>query len=476
MILYKKVFYALGILFFILSGLMIIPAVVDFSLKNDTCTEFIVCCIFCCFLGGVLFFSGKSDEYPEANTKEKILIILFSWITLPILSALPFFLSSLQMSFVDSIFEATSAITTTGASVFYDTQNLSEGFLLWRSLLQLFGGIFFMASFVYIFPNFKSIYLIEDSRSCDFLYQIKTIIFVYLSLSFISSFLFVGSGIPAITSICYSFSSISTGGAIPDNSYDLSGIPHLINWMLSLLMLVGGLPVAFICELHSKGTSAFKNKQVLCYLSIVFALVILLFMSSMSFHSLVHLDAFNSLEKSFFVVISSITTTGITLNSSETFGTFVDTVLYVINFIGGCLGSCSGGIKVLRLMIVFLLLKSYLIRIIKTNVVYVPTYSGKRLEEIDTTGLFSYFLCYATLVIIFSLILSFFEMDFGKSFGAVLTCMNNNGPFFDLHRATSSEIVKLTSETKTILSLSMIAGRIDFIPLFLIMAKAFWKK
>ncbi|MDR2794826.1 MAG: hypothetical protein LBB12_03550 [Holosporaceae bacterium] len=477
MIWYKKIFYVLGILFFIFSGLALAPMAVDFCLGHDFPIEFLISSIFCCFLGGVLFFSCKFSESQVPDAREKILIILLSWISFPILGSLPFFLSSLQMSFVDSVFETTLLLTTTGSGVIYDTRSLSEGFLLWRSLLQLFGGIAFAASFIYIFPHLKSIYtptFNEAGRSnYAFLSQIKTILLVYLSLAVMSSFLFVGTGISALDSICYSFSALSTGGAIPDNTYDISGISQRVSWILPVLMLIGGCPIVFITGLFSEGIGVFKNRQFICYVSLVFLLVMLLF-ALMSFPSTS--SALDTLKRSFFMVTSSVTTTGIGLSASDAPDSFVNALLYIINFIGGCSGSCSGGIKIFRLMIMFQLIKSYLIRIVSTNVVHVPTYAGKKLEETDVTGLFSYFICYAVIAIVFSTALTFFEMELGKSFGAVMTCLNNNGPFFDLHRATALEMANLGIAAKIILTLSMIAGRVDFIPLFMVMLKPFWGK
>ncbi|MDR3180267.1 MAG: hypothetical protein LBT70_05240 [Holosporaceae bacterium] len=475
MIRYEKIFYVLGILFFIFSGLTLLPMAVDFCVGHDFPTEFLVSGIFCCFLGGILFFSCKFSEDQAPNGREKILIILLSWISLPILASLPFFLSSLQMSFVDSVFETTLLLTTTGPGVIYDIRSLSEGFLLWRGLLQLFGGVAFTASFIYVFPHLKSIYSPTFNEGCGsnyaFLSQIKIILVVYLSLALMSSFLFVGTGISALDSICYSFSALSTGGAIPDNTYDISGISQRVSWILPILMFIGGCPIAFVAGLFSEGVSAFKNRQFICYLSLVFLGVMLLF-ALMSFPATSSI--LDTLKRSFFMAVSSATTTGIGLSASDAPDSFVNALLYAINFIGGCSGSCSGGVKIFRLMIMFQLIKSYLIRIVRINAVHVPTYAGKKLEEIDVTGLFSYFICYAAIAVVFSIVLTFLEMEPGKSFGAVMTCLNNNGPFFGLHRATALEMDNLGMAAKIILTFSMIAGRVDFIPLFMVMLKPFW--
>lgn len=115
-------------------------------------------------------------------------------------------------------------------------------------------------------------------------------------------------------------------------------------------------------------------------------------------------------------------------------------------------------------------------RITKTKAIYIPSYGGKRLGEADVTSILSYFVCYAILALIFTIALSFSEMDFGRAFGAVATTMNNNGPFFGLHKATPMQISELSSFTKYILISAMIAGRVEFVLFFMVTIKSFWKK
>jgi trk system potassium uptake protein TrkH len=125
---------------------------------------------------------------------------------------------------------------------------------------------------------------------------------------------------------------------------------------------------------------------------------------------------------------------------------------------------------------IFLLLKSYLIRLIKANSVYVPTYVGRRLGEPDIIWLFSYFFCYFIFAILAAFALTFSDFDFGKAFNAVITTVNNNGPFLGAHKATVADISELSSFTKVVLTISMIVGRIEFISFFMVLLKSFWKR
>ncbi|MDR1983110.1 MAG: hypothetical protein LBQ08_04950 [Holosporaceae bacterium] len=475
MISYQKIFHIIGVILFILAAAMIIPIIVDLCLMNDTCLCFVISGIFCCFIGGLLFFSNQSNENIILNLREKILVVLFSWISVSVISSLPLIISSLDISYVDCIFEMTSALTTTGATTIVDIKSLSEGLLLWRSLLQLLGGIGFIMSCLYVFSDFLNPTSLEYnnySKNLALSQQLKIIICLYVIFTIISSFILIGSGVPTIDAINYSLSTISSGGMLTSEINGFIASPTIF-WILSILMFTSGVSITFIKNLNSNGFYAFRDQQFICYISIIIicTAVFSIYMASFS-----NASVGESIKIAILTVTSSISTTGITVHFPESLSTFTNAFVYVLNFCGGCSGSCTGGIKIFRLIMAFLLVKSYLIRLVKTNIIYVPTYAGNKLDETYVAGLFSYFLCYLLFAIFMSLALSISDLNFSKAFSAIVTTINNNGPFFELQKATVTEISALSSFAKIILIISMVAGRVEFIPFFMILLKQFWKK
>ncbi|MDR3151289.1 MAG: hypothetical protein LBT67_00355 [Holosporaceae bacterium] len=479
MISWRNISCALGVLLFALSGLMLIPAMVDVFQGSDTYAYFIISGVFCCFLGGIFYFSCRPEGNIDFSPRDCVLALLFSWFSIPPLAALPFLLSPFQLSPANCLFEATSLFTTTGATVICDVKNFSDGFLLWRSLLQMFGGIFFMISCVYVFPRIKSIHVFSPERlvsgnNMDMgMCQLKEILAIYLSLSFIASLLFISQGTPALDSLCYSFSALSTGGAIPDDGC-AENLREMI-WLLPILMFIGGCPMSLAANLFTRKSNIRDNSQFRYYSISLLVLIVLLCLYA--FFLLPHHSAILEIfGKIFFLTISSVTTTGIGLDASGDFDQFLTAALYVLGFVGGCYGSCSGGIKIFRFIIVFRLIRSYFVRATRRNAVCVSAYAGDRLTEIDATELISYFSCYAILALLFSLLLVADGMNFGDAVGAVMTSMNNNGPFLGLQRATPSEIAAFTATSKAIFALSMIAGRVGFILFIMVVTKSFWRK
>ncbi|MDR2157976.1 MAG: hypothetical protein LBO02_01520 [Holosporaceae bacterium] len=475
MISYRKIFYATGAIFFVLAAAMAIPALADWSSSRNTSSCFVIGGIFCCFIGGLLFFSNQTQESIFLNLRERILTVLISWISVPILASIPLIISPLEISKADCFFEITSALTTTGATVVPDLKNFSEGFLLWRSMLQLLGGVGFITSCLYVFANFLAPISFERnnfSKNSDLPHQLKIILTAYLIAALTGSIMLTGSGISSVDSLCYSLDAISSGGVlISDVNYATAS--KITIWVLSTLMFVSGISATFIKNLTYNGFSAFKDRQFICYISIIAVCAAFLAAYIASFSDASILE---SLGTAVLAITSSVTTTGVTVPLPESFAAFTDAFIYALNFCGGCSGSCTGGIKIFRIMMIFLLIKSYLIRLVKTNAIYIPTYAGRKLDEIDVTGLLSYFSCYMIFVILTSLILTVSDLEFGKAFNAVITSINNNGPFFGLRRATMAEISELSSFAKIILTISMVVGRIEFISFFVVFIKPFWKK
>lgn len=470
MILYRNVFYIIGIVLLVFSGVMLLPGFVDLVAKNEVYNCFIIGFMLCSFLGGLLFLSTKDNCTISLNIREKTIFILFIWFLLPCLGSLPLILSPYQISYINALFETTSAITTSGTTI-CDINNFSDGFLLWEGILQFFGGILFVFTCIYIFPALKQTdrYICDSSQNYSLCKVTKLVgIFAGIKIMFVllASFFLAGSGISAINSLCSSLAMISGSGMIPnDIEYSYNGV----NWIFSILMLMSGISVGFINNFLVNGVYELKNRQFMFYIGVIITFSIIL---SIHFFYTSNIGIVKSIEKSIFATISSVTTTGLQSNTDE----WVNNILYVLNFCGGCSGSCTGGIKIFRIMTILLILKTYFIKLVKTNAVYVPSFDGRRISEFDITNLFSYFICFIVLAILFSVILSFSDMEFGKAFGGVVTAMNNNGPFLGSSKATALQLLMLSTSGKLVLIAAMISGRLEFVLFFMFISRIFWKR
>ncbi len=470
MISYRNVFSVLGVVLFLFAGLMLVPALVDFCQLQKEGIYFITGSLFCCFIGGLLFFSCNYRESVYLNATEKVLSVFLSWIILPCVAAIPMIISPMQMSITDSIFDATAALTTTETNIISDLRNFSDGFLLWRGILQLFGGIGFIISCLHVFADFRLSEATDDNRQSNIslIRQLKTISIIYCSLILVASLGLTVSGVGAIHAFCDSLAAISTGGMI--FSADTNTASSQL--ILAFLMFVGGISVTLLRNSLNVGLKALANQQFRYYITIIG--IATAFLTVYIYRSIFFdLNVSQSFAKAFFTVTSSISTTCVPTDVH--FSKFIDSLLYILNFCGGCSGSCSGGIKIFRFMIMFAIIKSYLLKLTRPNAVCIPTYLGKRIEYKDVSAILAFFVCYLVLAVICAIILTV-DIDFGKAFGAAITTMSNSHTFFGLYKATATEIIALSSVSKYTLIFAMIAGRVEYVMFFMVLIKAFWKR
>lgn len=472
----SKLSYIEGILLFIFSGMMVVPLIIDLT-SGDAYGAFsfvlgMVCCI---FIGGLMFFASFKPNDLQLDFREKTVFIVINWLGLPILSALPLLNSTLEISAVDVLFEMVSAITTSGATVISDVQVLSPGMFFWRSFVQLIGSISFVISNLCIFEELSALIMpsfsVKNNQVALFSI-IKIVVSIYCGVSFVSSLILIGSGISPMEAFCSTFSAISSGGITFQREYLFENIS--LNLVMIFLMFFSGISVVFFGKLIEAENVSFRDIQLKWYVSIIVLAVLFVLYSSGSISIKSGLEhCFEELQIALFNVISAITTTCIyPLNNSHGGSSFP----YLLSFCGGCFGSCTGGVKILRLIIIFSLVRSYLSRIITPNAVYISTYDDQKIEEEHLSGLFSYLGCYIGMALLFSGCLTCSDFDFTKSFGAVITSMNNNGPYLGLLKGTPEELAILTSTGKITLMLAMIAGRLEFVPFFIVLVKSFWKK
>ena len=477
MIAYRNIFYVVAIFFFVFSGLMLFPAIVDFCLSDEAAFGFLTVAFFGIFFGGLLFFSCDAQRRVVLNNREKILAVLLFWLVIPVFSALPYYISSFNISFSDALFETVSALSTAGCDTLPNLKSFSVGFALWKILLQLGGGIFFILSCIYVFYELKdreNELSNVQSTDRDIVLRLKSVLSIYLSMAIVGMLFMIHAGATPLDAFGYSVAAITTSGINFGNSADSGDFLQNISWILILLTFIGGCSIGTMQNFGKKGFSILKDRQFMIYFSIVLALGFFLTIY-FSLHSTNEEDLSEIIKKAFLAAVSSITTTGIYEQSQETSGNFATSLLYITNFIGGCSGNCTGGVKIFRIITIFFVLKSYFMKIAHSRKVYVPIYNGRKLNETYSVSLLGHFACYTVLAVIFSLLLSS-DMEFGRAFGASITAMNSNGPFIDLHRATAAELVALSPWAKIVLIFAMISGRVEFVLFFIILLKTFWRR
>lgn len=470
MILFHKLSYVAGILFLSVGSTMLFPLFIDVSTHNrDGVCAFLLAMVISSFIGGVLFFAGKDNEKLILNLRERIFSLILGWLCVPLICALPLIIFRVAPNVVDCLFETIAAVSTSGTTLIIDVSLLSDGCVFWKAFIQLIGYIGLIISSLILFPyaiHLMTPQSLQGIGNCSVTVLFKIALIVYCGISFVVILVFISYGITPLNACIYTFGAISSGGMVPSHTQDK------VNAILCGLMFLSGVPITFFYHLFHKNLAAFNDSQLKMYIGIIFVFALAIFLSSI-YHNSENL--WNSFESAVFSSISSITTTGITVGEHES-NKLQDIIGFFLNFIGGCFGSGTGGIKILRISLLFLLLKSCFSRIILSHNMLVPLYNGVKVTDFNFSNVMTYMLCYLITLFVLAALLASTDFDFEKSLSAVLTSINNNGPYFGALRATPFELQSMSPSGKIVLMIAMISGRIEFIPIFIIFIKSFWMR
>ena len=395
---------------------------------------------------------------------------------------MPFYFDQNILRFSDAFFEATSGLTTTGASIYSNVESLSLGLLAWRSLIQWLGGIGIIIFAIAILPilNIGGMQLFtQDWKEKDFdlHYRSKELAklvgIVYLSFTLLIFLVLWILGMPVFEAFCHSLTTVATGGFSTNNN----SIGHYNNLFIELVVVLGmilaSLPFTLYLSSFQKGIKAFKDTQVFTFLVLIF-LFTLAITSWNYFQN--NIDFFFSLRLALFNGVSVMTGTGYTTADFSSWGSFSSTLLLIMMLIGGCTGSTTGGVKIFRIQILVFVLIKELKKINSPRSVFSSNYKNQIINDDIINSVMVIILFFLGGVFIVSLIFYMHGYDFITSVSAAITSISVVGPGLGNIIGPEESFSSLPSSLKIVLSASMIMGRLEFIAFFVLLLPSFWKQ
>lgn len=477
---YRPIFYVNGVLLIILATAMILPMLADFYFGYDDWQVFFISMVITAFSGGALILSNMGYSF-RPSIKQAFIITNSTWITLILFSALPFWLSSLDLSITDSVFEATSGLTTTSSTVITGLDLAPAGILLWRSLLQWLGGIGIIIMAVSILPFLRiggmQIFRTEVSESEKGLprttHLATSIAFVYVILTMACALFYMLTGLEVFDSITHAMATISTGGF---SNFDKSFI-SINNGFTELVaiffMILGSLPfLLYVKAVNGNLQPLYKDTQTRWFLSIILITSALVSLD-LIFH--MQIGFFESFRHALFNVTSIITGTGFRNTDYNTWGSFCISVLFFLMVVGGCAGSTSCGIKIFRFQVLYAVIVVQTKRLLHQNGVFLPHYAGKPIPRDIPTSVMSFFFVYAIGFVLISAALSLTGLDFITSVSGAITSISNVGTGIGDVIGPLNTFNGLPHTAKWILILGMILGRLEIFTFLVMLTPAFWK-
>lgn len=477
----KPVLYILGILLSVLAISMTIPMMADLYVGHEDWKVFFLCMIITAFFGGILTLSNSGRDLRITH-RQGFLMITLSWVLLSFFSAIPLWMSGLGISFTDAFFEATSGITTTGATVLTGLDDMPRGILLWRALLQWLGGIGIVLMAMSILPFLKvggmQLFQTELSESEKALPRTakfaSSIGAIYLALTVANILCYRMAGMGFFDATAHALTTISTGGfSTRDSSFTLfEGVA--IEIIAITFMILGGLPfVLYMKGLGGDWNALFRDSQVRWFLSIV--LIVTVIMTS---HLVLtsHAEFGTSLLHATFNIVSVITGTGYANEDYGRWGGLPVSIFFFLMVVGACAGSTTCGIKVFRFQVLYAVTNVQIKKLIFPNGVFIPHYNGRPIPESVPISVMSFFFLFALTFSLVSVALSMVGLDFITAMSASATAISNVGPGLGDIIGPAGTFKPLPDSAKWILSAAMILGRLELFPLLVMLSPQFWRK
>lgn len=416
-----------------------------------------------------------------------MMLCTFAWVLLSLIGGLPL-MFGLDISFTDAFFESVSGFTTTGITVLQGLDTMPYAILFWRSLIQWFGGLGILTFFLFITTNADGEiwqlfsaegHKISGSRPVPNVYRtIQYFWLIYGGLTLLEILVLWLLKVPAFEAIIHSLSTLSTGGFSNHDAsigfYQLSGHPNYIwiEYTIILFMFMGG--VNFLIHyktLKEDKFIIFKDIESKGYMKIIggFTAITLIGIAISRGITLEVLE--ETVRKTLFQIVSLITTTGFGTEDigSAFFPVVTKQLFIVLMIVGGCVGSTSGGIKVLRVIILQKLLRREIERVhLPGSAVLPTTIGGNPIGHNEINRIAALVFGWILLIIIGSGITALFS-DLGpfEAFSGMASAVGNIGPFY----FTVEKMASLSFVVKYTFIIGMLAGRLELIPLYIFISK-----
>ncbi len=430
--------------------------------------------------GPIILFALKKHE-GYISLKQSLLIVPISWLCVSILGAFPYIISESIPSFFDALFETVSGLTTTGASILNQIDTLPKTILFWRALTHWIGGMGIVVLTVAVFPlvGIGGNTLLAAEAPGPGLEKItpritstaKIFWLIYLALTIIEAEFLYLAGMSIFDSITHAFATMATGGFSTYNDSLIAASPS-VQIIITVFMLLAGTNFALHFALITGNIATlWHDSEWRLYISFfIIATLLIVFNLAMS----MKINIVEALRITSFQVASIITTTGFVAVNFEHWPYFAQTILLLLMFIGGSAGSTGGGIKVIRIFLVFKYALREITHFFILHKVQRIVINKKVVSEDFIRKILLFVTCYITLLLFTTLVVSFDNNDILTSFSTALATLGNIGPGFG-NIGPVNNYAFFSPWVKAFLSFIMITGRLELFVVLIIFSPRFWK-
>ena len=472
----------LGVLFLLFSTTLLPPIGIAFFHHEPEIQHFSLTFAIALLVGVVLWLPFRRDSHV-IRSRDGFLIVALMWTAMSLLGTVPFMLS-LDLSFTDAFFESVSGFTTTGATVLEGLDRMSRSMLFYRQELNWLGGIGVIVLAVALLPMLgiggMQLYKAEmagplkDERFTPRLARTaRSLCVVYIVLTVACAVAYWLAGMTPFDAVSHSFSTLSTGGlSTHDQSIGFfDSVP--IEVVATVFTMVGAISFNshFIVWRTLQISRYGKDTQTRVFLIIVLAFIAV--STAVLYATRTYPSLAESLRYASFEVVTLVTTNGYMIADFSLWPLALPVLLVFCGFIGGCAGSSTGGIKVIRFVVLFKQVGIHIHRLIHPQAIRRMKLDGHPLPDSVVDAVAGFFAVYVIVFIIFMALAMMDGMDQVTAFGAVASTINNVGPSLGDVAVTFADV---SAQGKIVFAVAMLFGRLEIYTFLVLLTPAFWRR
>ncbi|MCR4902778.1 MAG: TrkH family potassium uptake protein [Butyrivibrio sp.] len=479
---HKIIRYILFRLITLIGLLMILPTIVAIIYSESKSFSVFLGVLITCIIVGSLG-SRKKPENIVFYAKEGFVVTSLSWILLSVIGAIPFYLTGTIPNFVDALFETVSGFTTTGASILTAVDGMDYSVQFWRTFSHWIGGMGVLVFMIAIVPlaDGYSMHLMRAEAPGPIVGKFvpkvkdtaKILYLIYFGITLVEIIALKISGLTLYESITLTFSTVGTGGFAVTNA-GIGGYPIVSQAIIIIFMALCGVNFSVYYFLITKRPKeALRCDEMRWYFGVMMVSASLIAVNI--YRAGITQTPFLSFHHAMFTTVSIMTTTGFGTLDFNVWPQFSRTLLFLLTLLGACAGSTGGGFKFSRLLIIFRTIKNELSFVVHPRSVKKVYMDGHSVESTTVKSVFNYLGIYLLIMCFSILLISMDGFSFETNVTAVAATLNNVGPGLGMV-GTTGNFSQFSAFSKIVMMFDMLAGRLELLPMLILLSYKTWKK
>lgn len=479
-----RVLNVLGLLLMVEAAFMLVPFLVSLAYGENDALPFAVGAAVTLLVGYVMKYHIKASD-PILHRRDGCLLTATVWVAFSLMGMIPFLLCSTPLNVSESFFETMSGFTTTGATVIRDVEKCSHGILLWRALIQWLGGMGIVVFTLAIIPSLNnggglSMFNAEvsgithDKIEARISNTTKYLWGIYALLTALLVILLWAGPMNLFDSVCHAMTTISTGGYSTRNAGIEAYGSTYTKVVITLFMFMGGVNFTLLIAAAKGAFRQMWRSDVFRFLLLLVVLytftIVMLNLSTHHFH-----DGVDGVVDPLFLVVSAMTSTGFSITGYENWGAAVILLTLLMMFVGASAGSTTGGAKLDRVLFLVKNFRYQVSRSVIPRLVRSVYIDNRVITTSQAEKLQAFLLIYTLLIVIGALALAGMGFPALDAVFASVSCGGNNGLGYGITGAAGS-FDFVPAAGKWLMSLVMLAGRLEVFTLIVLLAPSFWRK